>query len=75
MQELRVLLQVSWELGKEYIKAVSCHPAYLTYRQSMSCEMLGLINHKLEVGRNVNNFRYAHDTILMAESKEELKNL
>ena len=29
------------KLGKEYIKAVYCHPAYLTYRQSISCEMLG----------------------------------
>ena len=29
------------KLGKEYIKAVYCHPAYLTYMQSTSCEMLG----------------------------------
>ena len=35
------------KLGKEYVKAVYCHPAYLTYMQS-SCEMLGCINHKLE---------------------------
>ena len=33
---------------KEYVKAVYCHFAYLTYMQSMSCEMLGWINHKLE---------------------------
>ena len=36
------------KLGKEYIKAVYCHPAYLTYMQSTSCVMLGFINHKLE---------------------------
>ena len=33
---------------KEYIKAVYCHPAYLTYMQSTSCEMLGWMKHKLE---------------------------
>ena len=36
-------------LGKEYIKAVYCYPAYLTYMQSTSCEMLGWIKHKLEL--------------------------
>ena len=36
------------KLGKEYIKAVYCHPAYLTYMQSASCKMLGWMNHKLE---------------------------
>ena len=34
--------------GKEYIKAVYCHPAYLTYTQSISWEMLDWIKHKLE---------------------------
>ena len=34
--------------GKEYIKAVYCHPAYLTYMQSTSCEMPGWVKHKLE---------------------------
>ena len=34
--------------GKEYIKAVYCHPTYLIYMQSTSCEMLGWMNHKLE---------------------------
>ena len=37
-------------MGKEYAKAVYCHPAYLTYRQSTSCKMQGCINHKLELG-------------------------
>ena len=36
------------KLGKDYIKAVYCHPAYLTYKQSTSCEMLGWMKHKLE---------------------------
>ena len=36
------------KLGKEYVKAVCCHPAYLTYMQSTSYEMPGWMNHKLE---------------------------
>ena len=36
------------KLGKEYNKAVHCHPAYLTYMQNTSCKILGCINHKLE---------------------------
>ena len=36
------------KLGKEYVKAIYCHPAYLTYMQSASCEMLGWMKHKLE---------------------------
>jgi len=35
-------------LEKEYVKAVYCHPAYLTYMQSTSCEILGWMRHKLE---------------------------
>ena len=38
----------SSKLGKEYVKAVYCHPAYLTYMQSTSWEMLGWRKHKLE---------------------------
>ena len=40
--------QTGYQLGKEYVKAVYCHPAYLTYMQSTSCEMLGWMQHKLE---------------------------
>ena len=40
--------QTDSKLGKEYIKAVYYHPAYLNYMQSTSCEMLGWMNHKLE---------------------------
>ena len=36
------------KLGKEYNKAVYCHPTYLTYMQSTSCEKLGSMNQKLE---------------------------
>ena len=35
-------------MGNKYIKAVYCHPAYLTYMQSTTCEILGWMNHKLE---------------------------
>ena len=40
--------QTGSKLGKEYIKALYCHPAYLTYMQSTSGEMLGWKHHKLE---------------------------
>ena len=40
--------QTGSKQGKEYVKVVYCHPAYLTYMQSISCEMLGWIKHKLE---------------------------
>ena len=41
-------LQTGSKLGKEYVKAVYCHPAYLTFMQNTSCEMLGCMRHKLE---------------------------
>ena len=40
--------QTGFKSGKEYIKAVYCHPAYLTYMQSTSCKMPGWVKHKLE---------------------------
>ena len=46
--ELDMEQQTGSKSGKEYIKAVYCHPVYLTYMQSTSCEMLGWINHRLE---------------------------
>ena len=70
--------QTGSKSGKEYIKAVYCHPAYLTYMQSKSWETLGWMKHNLEeisiAGRNINKLRYADDTTLMSES-EELKSL
>ena len=62
----------------EYIKAVYCHPVYLTYMQSTSWETLDWKKHKIGIkiaGRNINNLRYADDTTLRAESEEELKSL
>ena len=49
-QQLEVDLeqQTGPKLGREHVKAVYCHPAYLTYMQSTSCEMLGWMKHKLE---------------------------
>ena len=46
--ELDIEQWTGLKLGKEYVKAVYCHPAYLTYMQSTSCEMLGWMKHKLE---------------------------
>ena len=40
--------QTGSKLGKEYVKAVYCHPAYLTYMQNTSCEMPDWMKHKLE---------------------------
>ena len=76
--ELDMEQQIGSKEEKEYVKAVYCHPAYLTYMQSTSWETLGWMKHKLEsrlAGEisNINNLRYADDTTLMAESKEELK--
>ena len=41
-------LQTGSKFWKEYVKAAYCHPAYLTYIQSTSCEMPGWVKHKLE---------------------------
>ena len=46
--ELDMEQQIGSELRKQYVKAVYCHSAYLTSRQSTSCEMPGWMNHKLE---------------------------
>ena len=46
--ELDMEQQTGSKPGKEYIEAVYCYPAYLTYMQSTSCEMLGWKKHKLE---------------------------
>ena len=55
MQVKKQLLELDMEqqtgstLGKEYVKAVYCHPAYLTYMQGTACKMLGRMKHKLEL--------------------------
>ena len=46
--ELDMKQQTGPKLGKEYVKAVYCHPVYLNYLQSTSCEMPGWMKHKLE---------------------------
>ena len=46
--ELDMEQQTGWTLGKEYIQAVYCYPAYLTYMQSTSCKMQGWKKYKLE---------------------------
>ena len=69
--------QTGSKLGKEYIKAIYCHPVYLTYIQIKSSNA-GLDEAQARIkiaGRNINNLRYPDDTTLMAESKEELKSL
>ena len=66
---------------KESVKAVYCHPAYLTYMQSTSWETwwagrAGRSTAGIRIaGRNINNFRYADDISLMAESEEKLKSI
>ena len=74
--ELAVEQHTGSKLGKEYFKAVYCHPPYLTYMQSTSYEMPGWIN-KAQAGikipdRNINNLSYADDITLMAENEEPL---
>ena len=46
--ELDMEQQTGSKQGKEYVKVVYCHPAYLTYMQSTSCKMLGQMKHNLE---------------------------
>ena len=70
--------QTGSKLGKEYIKAVYCHPAYLTYMQSTSWEVLDWMKHKLK-SRLLGEISITSDmqriTTFMAESEEELKSL
>ena len=66
------------KLGKEYVKAVYCHLAYLTYMLEyiMRNARLDEAQAGIKITRkNINNLRYAGDTALMAESEEELKSL
>ena len=67
--------QTGSKLGKEYIKAVYCHPAYLYSEYIMQNARLDEAQAGIKIaGRNINNLRDADDTTLMAES-EELKSL
>ena len=79
-QQLELDMEQSWfhleqtgsKLRKENVKAVYCHPAYLTSMQSTSYKArLDEAQAGIKIAkRNSNNLRYADDTILMAESKE-----
>ena len=74
--ELDMKQQTGSKSGKEYIKAVYCHTAYLTYAEYIM-QNAGLDEAQAGIkfaGRNINNLRYADDTTLMVES-EELKSL
>ena len=76
--QLDMKQQTCYKLGKEYDKAVYCHPAYLSYMQSTLWEMLDWMKWQAGIkiaGRNISNLRYADDTTLTTESKEELKSL
>ena len=77
--ELDMEQRTGCKLGKEYVKAVYCHPAYLIHLQSkyiMSNAELDEAKAGIKItGRNINNLRYADDTTLMAVSEEELKRL
>ena len=64
--------QTDFKFGKEYIKAVYCHPAYLNIMRTAELDE-AWAETKI-AGRNISNLRYADDTNLMAES-EELKSL
>ena len=65
------------KLGKKYVKAIYCHPAYLTLAEYIM-RNAGMDETQVGIkipGRNINNLSYADDTTLMAESEEELKGL
>ena len=69
--------QTGSKLGKEYVKAVYCHSAYLTCAECIM-RNAGLDEAQAGIkiaGRNINNLRHADDTTLMAESEEALKSL
>ena len=76
--ELDMEQQTGSKLGKEYIKAVYCYPAYLSSLKSISCEVLGWMKHKLE-SRLLGEISITSDMQMtppfMAEGEEELKSL
>ena len=73
--ELDMQQQTGSKQEKEYVKAVYCHPAYLTSMQSTSWETLGWKKHKLESRLLGEISVTSDDTTLMEESEEELKSL
>ena len=75
--ELDMEQQIGSKLGKEYVKSVYCHPAYLIYVEYvMQNARLDKSQTGIKIARrNIINLRCADDTTLMAESEEELKRL
>ena len=77
--ELNMEQQIGSKSGKEYIKAVYCHPAYLTYLYAEYIMWNAGLNESQAgikiAGRYINNLRYADEASLMAERKEELESL
>ena len=72
--EMDMEQQTGSKSGKEYIKAVFCHPAYLNAEYIIRNAKLDETQARKEnTGRNINSLRYADNTTLMAENKEELK--
>ena len=75
--ELDMEQQTGSKSGKEYVKAVHCHPDYLTYAEHIM-RNAGLDEAQAGIKisrRNINDLIYSDDTTLMVESKEELKSL
>ena len=76
--EMKMEQRTGSKLGKEYIKALYCHPAYFSLyaKYIMQKARLDEVQAGIQIeGRNINSLRYADDTTFMAESKEELKKL
>ena len=75
--ELDMEQQIGSKLGKEYVRAVYCHPAFNLYAEYIMWNA-GLDEAQAGIkiaGRNINNFKYADDTTFMAESEEKLQSL
>ena len=70
--ELDMEQQTGSKLGKEYVKVVYCHPTYLAYMQSTSCNIPSWIKHKLEsrLPKEISVTSDADDTTLMTEREE-----
>ena len=71
-QQLELDLEQQWfKMGKEYAKAIYCHPAYIMRNAGLEKAHYGI---KI-ARRKINNLRYADETTLMTENEEELKSL
>ena len=76
--ELDMEQQTFFKLGRQYTKAVYCHPVIFNLYAEYIMQNAGLDEAQAGIkisGRNINNLRYADDNTLMAESVEELKNI